>query len=178
MNKLLSLPWRFLKGVGTWTVALLVLFEEWGWEPLARLLGYLARLPLVARIERAISNLPPRYALLVFLVPALMLVPVKLGALWLIGRGRALLGLLVIIGAKVIGTALVARLFMLTQPQLMELPWFARLYHRWVAWKEVVMGRARASLPWRLARSIKTRWRRAWRRATDPTAAQKSSDLH
>jgi hypothetical protein len=164
LRALLALPWRALKALGTWTVALIILFEEWGWVPLARMLGYLARIPPVAWIERKIAALPPRYALFVFIIPALMLLPLKVGALWLIGRGRAMLGLVVILLAKVIGTAVVARLFMLTQPQLMQLAWFARLYHRWVAWKEKVMARVRASLPWRVARAAKARWRRAWRR--------------
>jgi len=86
------------------------------------------------------------------------------GALWLIGRGRAMLGLALIVLAKVIGTGLVARLFMLTRPQLMRLPWFARVYTRWVGWKDGVMARVRASLPWRLARSLRRRWRIALRR--------------
>jgi hypothetical protein len=165
MKSLLTLPWRLLKAIGTWLVALLILFEEWGWEPLARLLGVLAKLPFVRWLERRIASLPPHLALLVFFVPALMLLPVKIGALWLIGRGRPLLGLAVILVAKIVGTAIVARLFMLTQPQLMKMAWFARFYTRWVAWKESVMARVRASMPWRTARAIRCRAKRAWRRA-------------
>jgi hypothetical protein len=164
MKPSISLPWRLLKGAITWILGALILFEEWGWGPLARLLGVLARLPPVAWLERRIAALPPALAVFVFLVPALLLLPVKVAALWLIGRGRALLGLGVIVAAKVIGTGLVARLFMLTRPQLMKLQWFARLYTRWVAWKDGVMARVRASLPWRLARSLRRRWRVAWRR--------------
>ena len=164
MTSLLSLAWRALKAVGTWLVALVILFEDWGWVPLSRLLGYLAKLPVIGWIERRIAALPPRYALLVFLVPAVMLLPVKIAALWLIGRGRAMLGLAVIVAAKVIGTAVVARLFMLTQPQLMKMPWFARLYTRWIAWKEGVMARVRASAPWRAARAFKARVKAAWDR--------------
>ena len=164
MKPTAALPWRLLKGAVTWVVGALILFEEWGWAPLARLLGVFARWPPVAWLERRIAALPPALAVLVFLVPALLLLPVKVAALWLIGRGRTLLGIGVIVAAKVIGTGLVARLFMLTRPQLMRLPWFARLYVRWVAWKEGVMARVRASLPWRVARSLQRRWRIAWRR--------------
>ncbi len=171
MNRLLSLPWRLLKSVATWGVALLILFEEWGWEPLSRLLGLLSRLPFIAWVERRIAALPPRIALLVFFVPALMLLPFKIGALWLIGRGKPVLGLVVIVLAKVVGTAVVARLFLLTQPQLMKMAWFARWYHRWVGWKEKVMARVRSSLPWRTARAVRVRWRRLWRRRTAPSSA-------
>ena len=53
---------------------------------LARLLGVLARLPLWARMEAFISRLPPYGALVVFCVPALLLLPVRLLALYWIGR--------------------------------------------------------------------------------------------
>jgi hypothetical protein len=164
MKPVTSLPWRALKGLATWLLGVLILFEEWGWVPLARLLGLLARLPFVAWLERRIAALPPALALLVFVVPTLLLLPVKIGALWLIGRGKAWMGLAVIIIAKVAGTALVARLYMLTQPQLKRLPWFARVHGRWLAWKEGVMARVRQSLPWRLARAFKRRLQRWWRR--------------
>ena len=58
-------------------VALLLLFEEWGWEPLAALLARLGKLPAVAWLERRIASLPPYGALVTFFVPALMLLPVK-----------------------------------------------------------------------------------------------------
>jgi len=165
MSRLFTWPWRLLRGLLTWLAALLILFEEWGWVPLSRLLAHLGRLPVIGWLERRVVQLPPRWALAVFLLPALLLLPVKLAALWLIAHGRAWLGVLVIVLAKLLGTAIVARLFMLTQPQLMQLPWFARGYHRWAAWKQVVMARVRASWPWRQSRAIKAQVRAWWGRA-------------
>ena len=43
---------RGLKTLASWILALLILFEEWGWEPLNRLLARLARLQLIGHIER------------------------------------------------------------------------------------------------------------------------------
>ena len=103
-------------------VALVILFEEWGWEPLQRLLARLGRLPLLRQIEGLITRLPPKAALAVFLLPTLLLLPIKLLALWFIGNGHRLLGLLVIVAAKLVGTAVVARLFTLTRPALMTMP--------------------------------------------------------
>ena len=148
----------------SWLAALLILFEEWGWEPLARALGVLGRLPFFAWLERRIARLPPYAALAVFFVPALGLLPVKVAALWLIGAGRPGLGLVVILVAKVAGTAMVARIFMLTRDSLMQLAWFARLYARWSAFKERLIAMARASAPWREARRLKAALRRLWRR--------------
>ncbi|MBI2750759.1 MAG: hypothetical protein HYX43_15940 [Burkholderiales bacterium] len=142
-------------------LALILIFEEWGWEPLSRLLGYLARLPLWARVEAFITRLPPYGALVAFFVPALMLLPVKLLALYWISRGHAVLGLVVVLAAKVAGTAAVARLFALTQPALMRLAWFAHWYGRWVPWKNALIARVKNTPIWRstaaTVRSIR-RW--------------------
>lgn len=101
-------------------------------------------------------------------MPALALLPVKLLALWLIGEGHAVAGLAVILLAKLVGTAVVARLFNLTQPALMQLAWFARWYGRWTRWKDLLLAQVRASAPWRMARVIKRTLRRItthWMRA-------------
>lgn len=130
-------------------LALVLIFEEWGWEPLQRLMAHLARLPLWARIEAFIAALPPYAALVVFCLPALMLLPVKLLALYWISRGHALLGLAVVLAAKVLGTAAVARLFALTQPALMQLPWFAKFYARWKPWKDALIAQVKHAPIWR-----------------------------
>jgi len=145
-------------------VALVILFEEWGWDPLQRLMARIARAPPLAWLERRIAALPPWAALAVFGVPTLALLPVKLAALWLIGQGQSALGLGVIVGAKIVGTAVVARLYALTQPALMRMPWFARLHRRWTAWKEALLARVRASWAWRAGRAVKRRWRQRWAR--------------
>jgi hypothetical protein len=150
---------RVLMALGTWLLGLSILFAEWGWAPLVRLLGVLARLPAIARLERAVAALPPALALVVLLVPALLVLPAKLGALWLIAGGRTLAGMAALLVAKLLGTAVVARLFLLTKPQLMRLAWFGDLYARWSAWKAHVFARVRASLPWRLARVLARRMR-------------------
>jgi len=155
---------RGLKRVGTGLLALLILFEEWGWEPLHRLLARLGRLPVLRQIEAFISRLPPRAALAVFLLPTLLLLPIKLLAVWLISQGHRLLGVVVIVLAKLVGTAVVARLFTLTRPALMQMPWFAHWYGRWTAWKDRVLAQVRASWAWRTARAIKRLVRQRWAR--------------
>jgi len=152
-----------------WLLALVILFEEWGWEPLQRAMAWMGGLPVLRQIEAGIARLPPYAALFVFFLPSLLLVPVKLGALWLIAHEQRLLGVAVIVAAKVGGTAIVARLFALTRPALLRLAWFAALYARWTVWKEALLAQVRASLAWRIARRWRQRlrqrwstWRRAW----------------
>ena len=158
---------NILKKVFFFLVAGVLLFEEWGWEPLAAAFARLARLPLWAWLERKISQLPPGGALLAFGVPMLALLPVKLLALYLFGNGQTTLGLVLLFGAKVGGTALMARLFQLTQPALMQLHWFAVWYPRWKSWKESVLTEVRQSDPWRAGQRLKRRakvWLRDLRR--------------
>ena len=143
-------------------VAAIVLFEEWGWEPLAALFARLARLPLWAWIEQRIRRLPPWGALLMFGVPVLALLPVKLAALFLFGQGKRTLGLVLLLGAKLLGTAVLARLFQLTEPALMQLPWFARWYPRWKAWKDHLIAQVHQSAPWRQAHDLKHRVKAWW----------------
>lgn len=163
MRNLLQFPLKALKSALTWLFALALLFEEWGWEPLQRLLAAISRWPGLRWIEGRVQALPPWGALAVFALPTLMLLPVKLLALWLIGRGQVVSGTLVIVAAKVVGTAVVARLYALTQPALMRLAWFAHWHGRWIGWKNAVLARVRASWPWRQARVARDRLRRQWR---------------
>jgi hypothetical protein len=146
-----------LRWIFTPFIALFLLFEEWGWEPLAALLQRLARMPVWAWCERKITQLPPWGALLVLLVPAVALFPIKLLALLLLRHGQFVLGFTVLIAAKLIGTALVARLFQLTQPALMQFAWFAHWYPRWKAWKDRLMDYVRASAVWQLGKRFKAR---------------------
>ena len=88
-----------------------------------------ARLPLRG-LERRLARLPPYAALAVLVLPSLLIVPVKILALWMIAKGKALLGVAVIVMAKLAGTALLAWLFQLIQPALLGLAWFARLMPR------------------------------------------------
>jgi hypothetical protein len=171
MKRLLHLLLFPLQWLATTLLALVILFEEWGWEPLQALLARIGRWPGFRWIEARITQLPPHWALAVLLLPSLLLLPVKLLALWAISRGHGVLGALVIVAAKLGGTAVVARLFTLTRPALMRMPWFARNYGRWTVWKEALLARVRASAPWRAVQAaklwLKGRWqalRQAWGR--------------
>lgn len=158
--------WRGLRAVLLGLVAIVIFIEEWGWRPLSALAARLARLPVLARLETRIRRAPPRVALALFLLPAVLLFPVKLAALWLIDGGRATLGVAVIVAAKLLGTAFVGRVFVLVEPQLMQFAWFGRALGWWHAVKARIVAAARASPVWRAARAMRGAARRlirAWR---------------
>jgi hypothetical protein len=69
------------------------------------------------------------------------------------------LGLSVIVAAKVLGTALVGRLFILTEPQLMQIAWFARAMGWWRATKARVKAAIAELAWWRSVRVVLRRWR-------------------
>ena len=164
LRRLLHWPLRALTGLGSGLLALAILFEEWGWEPLQRLLARIGRWHGLRWVEGWVRSLPPWAAVALFALPTALLLPIKLLALWAIGRGHVVLGMLVIVLAKVVGTAVVARLFTLTQPALMQLRWFAWTHAHWMQLKHAVLERARASWAWRVARVIQRQWRLRWRR--------------
>ena len=58
-----------LRSILQMLLALIIVFEEWGWQPLADLLGRLARWRPWAAVETAIARLPPYAALIVFALP-------------------------------------------------------------------------------------------------------------
>jgi hypothetical protein len=157
MTSLLHALRRGLRAVLLALAAVVIFIEEWGWRPLVGCVAWIARWPPLARVEALLRRAPPPVALVLFLVPAVLLFPVKLAALWLIHAGQTTLGLAVIVGAKVLGTALVGRLFVLTESQLMHYTWFARALGWWRATKERVKAAVHRSSAWRAASVLRRR---------------------
>ncbi len=160
-RRLAGLLWRPVRAVLLGLLIIVIFVEEWGWRPLTALAAAIARWPPLAVLERWIRSTSPRVALALFLVPALLLVPVKLVALWLIQEGRATLGIAVIVAAKLVGTAFVGRLFILVETQLMTFAWFARWIDWWRATRDRIMAALRQSLAWRSGRAFR-RMARRW----------------
>ena len=167
LKKILTAPLVLL-------AAIFVLLEDWLWDDLLRLMAVIGRLPVFRQIESLIASLPPYPSLAVFAIPSLLLIPVKLAAVWLIAHGQHMLGLLTVISAKVVGTALVARIYSLTHEKLLRIGWFAWLHERFVAFKAKVYAYIKASSIYQSAHAIKVRvksllqgkgkafWRRRW----------------
>lgn len=137
--------------------ALIILFEEWGWRPLSELIARLAKFALVAALERWIAGLPPFAALLVIALPTTLLLPLKFVAVWLLANGHYATATLLFFGAKVASTALIARIFILTKPSLMQIGWFARAYNWFVPWTDALFAEIRSSWVWRYGRMLKAR---------------------
>jgi hypothetical protein len=134
-------------------LALVFLFEAWLWEHLAPIVAWIvARIPLrelKARIATAIESLPPTATLVVFIVPVLLLLPLKFLGLWMLAHGYWLGALAVLALAKVISLGVTAFIFDLTRPKLLQLAWFARFYERvlvWLAWAHALVDPIKARI--------------------------------
>lgn len=143
----------------------LVLFEEVLWALTGALMRLFGRFGPVAWVEARIRRLPPILALPLFVLPWLVMLPVKLGALWLIAIGKVIHGSLLYIGGEAFGIAFLARLYELCRPALHRWRWFViveRILLQWIQWAHDILDR----LPFmRAARAFGERhWRglRAW----------------
>jgi hypothetical protein len=131
LKRLLTPPFIIL-------AALLLWFWEWLWEPLERFMVMIGRWPVLRLVEAWISRTSRYVALACFIIPGAVLLPFKLLGLYFLGHGAPILGLGTFLAAKVVGTALVARIFALTKPQLLEIVWFARAYAKVVQFRNYI----------------------------------------
>jgi hypothetical protein len=144
--------------------ALLLLLEAWTWDVGSRAAARLAAWPPLRWLEARIRVLPAWAALCAFVLPGLLLLPVKLLALLAIAHGHALAGIAGFIVAKLGGAAVVARIYMLTLPTLLTLGWFARWHGGFVDLKDRLLAALRASSFWRRVRAAVSSMRRGTRR--------------
>ena len=152
--RVLRLLWRVLRALLLGLAALVVFLEEFGWRPLSAWLGRIARWPPLNALEARIRLLPARPALGLFMAPTVLLFPVKLAALGLLQAGHVVMGVGIIIAAKLFGTAVVGRLFVLLEPQLRQFAWVVRALDWWHRLKARVAATVRESRLWRAISAI------------------------
>lgn len=160
---------RFSKRLITYPLLLLagvvILIEEALWH-LSGLIALLGRLPVFRTLEAWVRGVPPWGALALFGIPSVALAPIKFLALYWIAGGHPILGIGTILTAKITGTAVVARLFQLTQPQLLTIGWFRWLYEHFMRLRAAAYGLwwgSAAGRMWRRLRERNRGWvRRRW----------------
>jgi hypothetical protein len=94
----------------------------------------LCSLPGVDRLARWLGSLGPYPTLILFLIPLAVLEPVKPIGVYLIGSGRIVSGVLVIVVGEVLKITLVERLFYLSRDKLLSIPAFAWCYGIVTGW--------------------------------------------
>jgi hypothetical protein len=128
-------------------------FEEWIWNHASALLRRIGRLLPLRWLEAWVLRRSPLQALALYVLPVLVVLPLKGVALGAIAHDHVTLGLAILFLDKVIGTAVLARLWQLTEPAITTYRWIrrgrdaflhlrARLY-RWLH-RQTVYRRTRA----------------------------------
>ena len=93
-----------------------------------RIFVRLGKLPVSIRVAEWVSSLGPYQSLVLFLIPLVILEPVKPVSVYLIATGYAAYGIAVLIVGEVLKIVLVERLFHATREKLLVIPAFAWVY--------------------------------------------------
>jgi len=144
-------------------VAAVVFVEDVLLHYLGLAMAALAKWPPVARLEAWLRRLPPWAALLAFVAPSMIALPVKLSAVWFALHHRYGLSVASVVIGKMLATALVARLYRVLHPTLVTMPWFLRAETWLFAWRDRLYAFVRALPVWQRAVAIMQRVR-AWMR--------------
>ena len=134
--------------------AAIVFFEDVLLHYLGVAMAALAKWPPVARLERWLAGLPPWAALLAFVAPSTLVLPVKLAAVWFALQGRFGLATASVVVGKMLATALVARLYQILRPTLVTMPWFLASETWLFAWRDKLYGFVRALPAWQRMKAM------------------------
>lgn len=121
------------------------------------LLGVLARLRVVKRIEGFIASLPA-YMILVIL-GALFFVadPAKVYGLFLFGTGHFLSGFVIFISAYLVSLALVHRVFRAGESKLRTIGWFAKLLDWLFRFRDKFLRWVKSTNVWKYSLQVKAK---------------------
>ena len=139
---------RALELVFVPVAAAVVFFEQVLIAYLNTIMAALARLSWVARLEAWLVSLPPYGALVAFAGPSILILPAKLVALWLLTHDRYWTALVVLIFAKLLATAILARLYRVLRPALMTIGWFAWADTHFFHWRDRLYAFVKALPAW------------------------------
>jgi len=121
-------------------LALIFVFEAWLWEHLrplvAAIVNVIAWDRLKMRLARLIDWLPPWAVLIVFVIPFIVLLPLKFLEVYFLVHRQWLGAIFVLVVAKLLGLGVTAFIFDVTRPKLLQMAWFRRLYELTLFWLE------------------------------------------
>ena len=121
-----------------WIVlALLFLMEAWLWDHLepvvARVVNLVPWGKLKEKLARAIENLPPWATLIVFIIPFIVLLPLKFLSAYFLATRNWLCAAVTMFLAKCLGLGVTAFVFDVTRDKLLQMAWFRRMFD-WFMW--------------------------------------------
>ena len=114
------------------TLAAIFLIEAWLWEYVGGFLRWLYDImplaALKAALARSLEKLPAPFALVIFIIPILLLEPLKVVAIWLMGHHHIVWGAVTFCFAEAFTAGIIAFLFAALRDKLLSMLWFFKLY--------------------------------------------------
>src|SRR6476661_40157 len=121
-------------------LALFFVIEAWLWEHLrplvAAVVNVIAWDRLKQRLATLISWLPPWAVLIVFVIPFIVLLPLKFAEVYFLVHKQWLAAIFILVLAKLLGLGVTAFIFEVTRPKLLQMAWFRWLYALMLTWLE------------------------------------------
>jgi hypothetical protein len=139
--------------------AAIVLFEQTLIRYLNEVTAAVARWPPIARLEAWLARLPPYAALAAFAAPSILILPVKLSALWFGYHHHYALAVASVVLGKILATAILARLYRILRPTLLQLRWFAWADTRFFYWRDWAYAFVRSLPAWQKTAALVKRMR-------------------
>ena len=139
--------------------AAVVFFEQTLIRMLNAITAVVARWAPIAALEAWLRKQPPRIAMLAFVAPSILILPIKFSAIYFVAHRHFMMAIAAVVIGKVLATAIVARLYVVLRPTLMTIGWFARLDTWFFFWRDRAYAYVRALPAWQKAKAIIDRTR-------------------
>jgi hypothetical protein len=128
-------PWKPL-----WVaIALAFLFEAWLWDRLRPVVAAVVNVTpwrrLKQQLAQLVDRLPPWASLIVFVIPLIVLLPLKLIEVWFFVHQDWIGVVVTLVLAKLVGLGVTAFVFDVTRAKLLQIGWFRALYEKVMAWR-------------------------------------------
>jgi hypothetical protein len=139
--------------------AAVVFFEQVLIGMLNTITAAVARWTPIAAIEAWLIKQPPWVALVAFVMPSILILPIKFSALFFAVHHKFGMAIAAVVIGKMLATAIVARLYVVLRPTLMTIGWFARADTWFFFWRDRAYAFVRSLPPWQKAKAAIDRTR-------------------
>ena len=144
-------PWAWPAQAGVVVYVVLNEIAGFALRPFNRWLNSLA---IITRVGAWIDSLPAYVVLVVLAIPFAIAEPAKILALYLMGTGHVVVGLVLIVAAYLVSLLVVERLYHAGRRKLLTIPWFARLMKWLTGMRDRFLDWARQTAVWQKAHAL------------------------
>jgi hypothetical protein len=134
--------------------AAIVFFEQVLIRWLNAMTAVVARWAPIAGLEAWLRRQPPWLALLAFVMPSILILPIKFSAIYFAAHRMFFAAIAAVVIGKMLATAIVARLYIVLRPTLMTIGWFARLDTWFFFWRDRAYAFVRGLPAWQKAKAL------------------------